>query len=105
MHRCRRYPSNCAPRDLPSARRCGSRPSSLDPCECGRVPRVPLAALSAGECGFAVGQYSELSEDNRPFRITIETLDLAVFQFEHVATRATICFLVAGTRRSRALHA
>jgi len=38
-----------------------------------------VAALSLGECGSEVGQDSELSEDDRPFRVVIEALELAVF--------------------------
>jgi hypothetical protein len=60
---------------------------TLDPCECGGIPWIRRAALSLDECGFEVGQDSELSEDDRPFRVAIEVFDLAVFQFEHVAAR------------------
>ena len=41
--------------------------------------------VSVTQCGAEVGQDSELSKDDRPFRVAVEALDLAACEFKHVA--------------------
>src|SRR6516164_7549193 len=43
--------------------------------------------LSATQSGVEVVQDAELSKDDRPLWVAVEAFDLAVFEFEHVATR------------------
>jgi hypothetical protein len=43
--------------------------------------------FSMTQSGVETVQDPELSKDDRPLRVAVEALDLAVFEFEHVAAR------------------
>ena len=47
---------------------------------------------SFAQSGVEVIQNSELSKDDRAFRVTVKAFDLAVFDYEHVAARSVHLF-------------
>jgi hypothetical protein len=65
-----------------------------------QVTKCTMAALlsrwSMRQGGIEVVQDAQLSKDDRPLWVAIETFDLAVFEFEDVAARGVHLFTCSG---------